>query len=91
MIWLRAVNLNIYGDRRQKRFLYGLINNPVLGSILIEFNFSQQDNVFMILIHVIDEFYVSGINIYYRKILLKKLIKILFANLRPKNFSNKLS
>ena len=33
-------------DRDQKRFLNDLINNPVLGLILIEFNFSQQNNAF---------------------------------------------
>ena len=37
------MNLNIYRDRGQKPSLKGFINNPVLGPILIEFNFPQQD------------------------------------------------
>ena len=44
------------------------INNPTLGTILIEFNFSQQDKLFQIQKHVIGDLYVSSINIYYRKI-----------------------
>ena len=85
------MNLNINGDIGQKRILWDLINNRVLGSILIEFNFSQQDNICWIYMHVISEFYVSNINIYYRKLLLKKNFFIeFFASFRPQNYPNKL-
>ncbi len=72
------MNLNINGDRGQKRFLYGFINNPALGSILIKFNFYQQDNVFKIKTHVIGEFLCFQHKYLLSKTFIKKNIFIDF-------------
>jgi hypothetical protein len=58
------VNLNIYRDRGQKPILKGFINNPVLGCILIEFDFFQRDNIFRSKFMFLRNFIVDGINIY---------------------------
>ena len=63
MIRTRPLNLNIYRDRGQKPSLKGFINNPVLGCLLIEFDFFQQDNIFRSKFMFLRNFIVDGINI----------------------------